>query len=74
MGSKMGKSTENRQLDQLGLTVKTYNCLRRAGIHTIDSLLEMTEKKLLGKRGFGEIMLADVVSKLERKGYKLRED
>ena len=64
----------NQQLEQLELSVKTYNCLRRAGIHTIDSLIEMSEKKLLRKRGFGKVMLAEVIRKLERNGFKLREE
>ena len=70
----MSNLTENQQLEQLDLSVKTYNCLRRAGIHTIDSLIEMSEKKLLRKRGFGKVMLAEVIRKLERNGFKLRED
>ena len=45
----MSNLIENQQLEQLDLSVKTYNCLRRAGIHTIDSLIEMSEKKLLRK-------------------------
>ena len=40
-------------LDELGLSVRTYNCLRRAGVDTLEEVADMTEAELLQIRNLG---------------------
>jgi len=53
---------KNIQIDELELSVRAHNCLKRANIHTIAELLEYSEKELLEFKNFGK-KSADEVSK-----------
>jgi DNA-directed RNA polymerase subunit alpha len=52
-------------------TVRAYNTLKRAGVHTVAHLLNLTPADLLRMRRFGAASLADVVEALERLGLEL---
>ena len=52
-------------LEQLGLSARTFNSLRRSGITKVGELLERTDDDLLGLRSFGQISLAEVKGRLE---------
>jgi DNA-directed RNA polymerase subunit alpha len=52
-------------LEQLGLTARTFNSLRRSGITKVGELLERSDEELLGLRSFGQISLAEVKGRLE---------
>jgi DNA-directed RNA polymerase subunit alpha len=52
-------------LEQLGLSARTFNSLRRSGITKVGELLERTDDDLLGLRSFGQISLAEVKDRLE---------
>ncbi|QDV27591.1 DNA-directed RNA polymerase subunit alpha C-terminal domain-containing protein [Aureliella helgolandensis] len=54
---------------EIGLTVRTTNCLEEKGIFTVRDLLKSTPKDLLSISNFGEKTLEEVYSSLEKIGY-----
>jgi DNA-directed RNA polymerase subunit alpha len=54
---------------EIGLTVRTTNCLEEKGIFTVGDLLRSTPKDLLSISNFGEKTLDEVYSSLEKIGY-----
>ena len=52
-------------------TVRAYNTLKRAGVHTVDHLLNLTPADLLRIKRFGVTSLADVVGALDQLGLEL---
>ncbi len=54
---------------EMGLSVRTTNCLEETGIFTVRDLLNSTPRKLLGISNFGEKTLDEVYSSLEALGY-----
>jgi DNA-directed RNA polymerase subunit alpha len=55
---------------EIGLTVRTTNCLEEKGIFTVRDLLRSTPKELLSISNFGEKTLEEVYASLERIGYQ----
>jgi DNA-directed RNA polymerase subunit alpha len=55
---------------EIGLTVRTTNCLEEKGIFTVRDLLNSTPKELLGISNFGEKTLEEVYLALEKIGYR----
>lgn len=56
------------KIDELELSVRTYNCLKRARIDTVEKLLTMSDAELMKIRCFGEKCLIEVHEKI-RKPY-----
>lgn len=59
-------------IEELTLTQRSYNCLKREGIHTIGELLSHTEQDLLDIRNFGMKSIDEVKEKLESMGLALK--
>ena len=59
-------------VEDLELTERPRNCLKRAQINTLDELLERTPDDLLAITNFGEKSLDEVVAKLDERGLSLR--
>lgn len=62
----------NMQIDDLDLSVRSYNCLKRAGINTVGELLEKSEEEMLRVRNLGRKSLDEVHKKLTDLGFKLK--
>ena len=58
-------------ITDLDLTVRSYNCLQRAGIQTVEELTEKTEEDLMKVRNLGKKSLKEVKQKLEDLGLSL---
>ena len=54
---------------EIGLSVRTTNCLEERGIFTVDDLLHCTREDLLGISNFGEKTLEEVYKALEGIGF-----
>jgi DNA-directed RNA polymerase subunit alpha len=65
-GPQMGADVPIEDLD---LSVRAYNCLKRVGITKVGQVQEMTEDDLLGVRNFGRKSLDELREKLETRGY-----
>jgi len=60
-------------IEQLDLTVRSYNCLKREGIHTVGELISRSEADLLDIRNFGSKSIDEVKIKLDTLGLALKD-
>ena len=65
---------ENISIEDLDFSVRSYNCLKRAGIATVYDLTQKTESEMMKVRNLGKKSLKEVKDKLEARGLKFRED
>ncbi len=61
----------NMLVEELDLSVRTINCLRRANIATVGELLSREEKALLRLRNFGQKSLTEITERLKKLGLSL---
>ena len=60
-------------IEEMELSVRSYNCLKRANIHTVEDLTKKTEEDMLKVRNLGKKSLDEVLFKLESYGLKLMD-
>lgn len=60
-------------IEQLDLTVRSYNCLKREGIHSVGELISLSEADLLDIRNFGAKSIDEVKVKLTTMGLALKD-
>jgi len=60
-------------IEELDLSVRSYNCLKRAGINTVEELIKKTEEDMMKVRNLGRKSLEEVQSKLAALGLSLRK-
>lgn len=60
-------------IEEMDLSVRSYNCLKRANIHTVEDLTKKTEDDMLKVRNLGRKSLDEVIQKLDSYGLALRE-
>ncbi len=72
------EETKNKVLDmtieELDLSVRSYNCLKRAGINTVEELIRRTEDEMMKVRNLGKKSLEEVQQKLVELNVRLREE
>lgn len=61
-------------IEELDLSVRSYNCLKRAGINTVEELIQRNEEDMMKVRNLGKKSLEEVVNKLAELGLSLRKD
>ncbi|MCI0183820.1 MAG: DNA-directed RNA polymerase subunit alpha [Acidibacillus sp.] len=61
-------------IEELDLSVRSYNCLKRAGINTVQELCSKTEDEMMKVRNLGRKSLEEVQEKMEQLGLTLREE
>ncbi len=61
-------------IEELDFSVRSFNCLKRAGINTVEDLINRTEDDMMKVRNLGRKSLEEVVNKLESLGLALRDD
>ncbi len=61
-------------IDELELSVRSFNCLKRAGVETIGELLQKSESELAAIPNFGQKSIDEVIENLAGRGYELRQD
>ena len=75
-GPEVGQDEQSGELakpiEDLDLTVRSYNCLKREGITSVGELVEKSEEDLLEIRNFGQKSIDEVKAKLEELGLGLR--
>lgn len=59
-------------LEEFGLRVRTHNCLRRAGIETVEELLEHTAAWVMKIRGLGKQSYDEIIAALDKRDMSLR--
>jgi DNA-directed RNA polymerase subunit alpha len=61
-------------VEELDLSVRSYNCLKRASINTVDELIQKTEEDMMKVRNLGKKSLEEVQRKLAELGLSLRKN
>ena len=64
---------EQMNIDELDLSVRSYNCLKRAGIQTVMELTQKTEEDMMKVRNLGKKSLKEVKEKLMAIGLSFRD-
>jgi DNA-directed RNA polymerase subunit alpha len=61
-------------IEELELSVRSYNCLKRAGINTVQELTERTMDDMMKVRNLGKKSLEEVEQKLDALGLSLKQN
>jgi DNA-directed RNA polymerase subunit alpha len=59
-------------IEELDLSVRSYNCLKRAGINTVEELIQKSEEDMIKVRNLGRKSLEEVDNKLKELGLEFR--
>ena len=77
MAEKDDKSKEKvleMTIEELDLSVRSFNCLKRAGINTVNDLIEKSEEEMMKVRNLGKKSFEEVKAKLHSLGYELSSE
>ena len=61
-------------IEELDMSVRSFNCLKRAGIDTVEDLISRTEDEMIRVRNLGKKSLEEVIAKLHSLGLELKKD
>ena len=61
-------------IEELDLSVRSFNCLKRAGINTVEDLINRSQDDMMKVRNLGRKSLEEVIDKLESLGFSLQND
>ena len=61
-------------IEELDLSVRSFNCLKRAGINTVEDLVNKSEDEMMKVRNLGRKSLEEVIAKLNSLGFNLTKD
>ena len=80
-GSIMAEKNENAKekvldltIDELDLSVRSFNCLKRAGINTVEDLIGKSEEDMMKVRNLGHKSLEEVIAKLASFGFTFKKE
>ena len=68
------KQTLEMTVEELDLSVRSFNCLKRANIHKVGDLIEKSEEEMMKVRNLGKKSLDEVIQKLAQFGLSLRQE
>ena len=69
---KVSNRKYETKIEELDLSVRSYNCLKRAGINTVGDLTQKNEEEMMRVRNLGRKSLKEVIQKLREIGLELR--
>lgn len=70
--SRQVRNTLSSSIDELDLSVRSYNCLKRAGIHTIIQLIDKTSAEVEKIRNLGRKSFKEIVNKINERNLKFK--
>ena len=59
-------------IEDLNFSVRSYNCLKRAGMHLVTDIVEKTEHDMMKVRNLGKKSLEEVINKVKELGLKFK--
>jgi DNA-directed RNA polymerase subunit alpha len=74
VGARQGNPMDDILIEELELGVRSYNCLKRAGIQTVGDLISKSEGELAAIPNFGKKSIDEVIETLSQRGLGLRTD
>jgi DNA-directed RNA polymerase subunit alpha len=73
-GDSNNEKVLNMTIEELDLSVRSFNCLKRASINTVEDLINKSEEDMMKVRNLGRKSLEEVIAKLNSFGYSLKSD
>lgn len=73
-GSNVKEKVLDMTIEELDLSVRSFNCLKRAGINTVEDLINKSEEDMMKVRNLGRKSLEEVIAKLNSFGFTLSKD
>lgn len=70
--SKSKSKDNDLSIEELELSVRAYNCLKRANIFSLNDLLKKTERELMEIKNFGRKSAEEVIDRVKAMGYQLK--
>lgn len=70
----MSEKVLEMTIEELDLSVRSFNCLKRAGINTVEDLINKSEDEMMKVRNLGRKSLEEVMAKLDSLGFTLTKD
>ena len=67
-------SLEDMRIEELDFTVRSYNCLKKAGVNSISDLTSMSYSELLKIKNLGRKSLNEIIDKMRELGYDLGDN
>ena len=67
-GTEVQSKSQQQLIEDLDLSVRSYNCLKRANIQTVEDLTQKTEEEMMRVRNLGKKSLKEVKDKLAELG------
>ncbi len=61
-------------IEELDMSVRSFNCLKRAGIDTVEDLISRTGEEMMKVRNLGKKSLDEVIQKLHSLGLELKKE
>jgi len=71
--TKSKSQSDDLSIEELELSVRAYNCLKRANIFTLNDLLKKSERELMEIKNFGRKSAEEVIDRVKAMGYLLRQ-
>ena len=65
---------DDMKIEELDFTVRSYNCLKKAGVNTIGDLGKMTYAELLKIKNLGRKSLNEIIDKMKELGFDLNDN
>lgn len=72
--AEIEQSMEDMKIEELDFTVRSYNCLKKAGVNNISDLTSMSYIELLKIKNLGRKSLNEIIDKMKELGYDLSEE
>ncbi len=70
-GENVKEKNLEKTIEELDLSVRSFNCLKRAGINTVEDLINKSEDEMMKVRNLGRKSLEEVIQKLDSLGFSL---
>jgi len=70
--TKAKSKNDELSIEELELSVRAYNCLKRANIFSLSDLLKKTERELMEIKNFGRKSAEEVIERVKAMGYQLK--
>ena len=70
----MSEKVLEMTIEELDLSVRAFNCLKRAGVNSVGDLINKSPEEMMKVRNLGKKSLEEVMSKLEALGFNLHSD
>ncbi len=63
-----------RTIEELDLSLRSFNCLKRAGFNTVADIIKVSESELKTIKNFGKKSLTEVIDKIHELGFSLKDE